>query len=220
MSRNKFKREDGAMIVEATMVFPVMFLVIFLVIFMGNAYFQKSRIDSLSIQSAYYGATQCADPLLRVITEQGRVPSIKQAKYNIEPYRYLFGEVGKGSSMNKVETKVEDRINEGIKSIRTGLFSGMKPVVSGVTAEFNNFFISSNFEVEVVYKIPLPIRMLGESQFLEVYYTSRCEIPVSDVPEFVRTVDMVEDWVESSETGQKAIQNTSNFMSKIADFIN
>lgn len=35
------------MIVEATIVFPVMFLVIFLMIFLGNAYYQKARVESI-----------------------------------------------------------------------------------------------------------------------------------------------------------------------------
>ena len=75
----KVKKDEGMLVVEATIVFPVMFLVIFLMIFMGNAYFQKSRIDSIVTQMAYYGSAQCADPLLREITENGKVPSLADA---------------------------------------------------------------------------------------------------------------------------------------------
>ena len=219
MSMKKMKKEDGALIVEATMVFPVMFLIIFLMIFMGNAYFQKSRIDSISMRMAYFGSAQCADPLLRVVADRG-VPSLADANYSIEPYRYMFGEVGKESGMNKIETQVKEQINTKIKGLKTGLFSGMKPNVSKVTAEFNNYFVYSNFEVEVVYKIPLPIRLIGMSKYFEVYYTSRCEVPVSDTPEFIRNVSMVEDWVESTEKGQDVIKKASDIMDKVGEFIN
>ncbi len=220
MKFKNFKKEDGMLIVEATIVFPVMFLVIFLMIFMGNAYFQKSRIDSIVTQMAYYGSAQCADPLLRVITEKGGVPSLKDADYKIEPYRYLLGEVGKDSGMNKIEQQVETQIADKIKGIKTGLFSHMKPSASKLDAEFRNAFVYSTFDVEVQYKVPLPIRLLGEKDFFVLNTSSKCEVPVSDTPEFIRTVDMVEDWVESTEAGQNAIAKTSEIMGKVSEFIN
>lgn len=216
----KVKKDDGMLIVEATIVFPVMFLVIFLMIFMGNAYFQKSRVDSIVTQMAYYGSAQCADPLLREITENGKVPSLADADYSIEPYRYLLGEVGKNSGMNAIETEVEKQISNKIKGIKTGLFSHMKPTASKLDAEFNNAFVYSTFEVEVLYKVPLPIRLFGMSENFALTTASRCEVPVSDTPEFIRNVDMVEDWVESTEAGQSAIAKTKEIMGKIAEFIN
>lgn len=216
----KIKNEKGMLVVEATMVFPVMFLVIFLMIFMGNAYFQKSRIDSIVTQMAYYGSAQCADPLLREITENGKVPSLAAADYNIEPYRYLLGEAGKKSGMNTIETKVEEQISDKIKGIKTGLFSHMKPSTSKLDAEFNNAFVYSTFEVEVLYKVPLPIKLLGMKDYVSLNTASHCEVPVSDTPEFIRNVDMVEDWVEATEKGQDAIAKTKDIMGKVAEFIN
>lgn len=216
----KVKNEKGMLIVEATMVFPIMFLIIFLMIFMGNAYFQKSRIDSIVTQMAYYGSAQCADPLLREVTDKGKVPSLKDAEYSIEPYRYLFGEVGKESGMSAIETQVEEQISSKIKGIKTGLFSHMKPSTSKLTAEFNNFFVYSTFEVEVLYKVPLPIRLLGMTNYFSYESASRCEVPVSDTPEFIRNVDMVEDWVESTKKGQSAIEKTKGIMEKISEYIN
>lgn len=216
----KIKNEKGMLVVEATMVFPVMFLVIFLMIFLGNAYFQKSRIDSIVTQMAYYGSAQCADPLLREITEKEKVPSLAEANYSIEPYRYLLGEVGKESGMNAIETQVEKQISDKIKGIKTGLFSYMKPSASKLYAEFNNFFVYSTFEVEVLYKVPLPIKLLGMKDYFSLNAASHCEVPVSDTPEFIRNVDMVEDWVEATEWGQSAIEKTKGIMEKVAEFIN
>lgn len=220
MNYNRIKEEDGMLIVEATIVFPVMFLVIFLMIFMGNAYFQKSKIDSIATQYAYYGAAQCADPLLRVVTEKGKVPALKDADYRIEPYRYMFGELGSEAGMNNIETKVEEQISTKIRDIHTGMFSGMKPQASKADAEFNNYFVYSTFEVNIDYKVKLPIRMMGASDAFVMKSSSHCEVPVSDTPEFIRNVDMVGDWVEASESGQQAITKTKEIMGKIADFLN
>lgn len=220
MNFRKIKKEDGMLIVEATIVFPVMFLVIFLMIFMGNAYYQKSKIDSITAQMAYYGAAQCSDPLLRVVTENGKIPSLKKAEYRIEPYRYMFGELSSETGMNTIETEVEKQIADKIKGIGTGMFSNMKPQTSKADAEFNNFFVYSTFEINIDYKVPLPIRLMGDKDFFVLRSSSHCEVPVSDTPEFIRNVDMVGDWVESSETGEKAIVKTKEIMGKVADFLN
>ena len=216
----KIKNDEGMLIVEATIVFPVMFLVIFLMIFMGNAYFQKSRVDSIVTEMAYYGSAQCADPLLREIMDNGKVPSLKDADYSIEPYRYLLGEIGKESGMNAIETQVEKQISERIKGIKTGLFSHMEPQASTLDAEFNNYFVYSTFEVEVDYKVPLPIRLLGSKENFSLNTSSRCVVPVSDTPEFIRNVDMVKDYVERTETGQSAKSKISDLVDKIGEFIN
>lgn len=214
------KKENGMLIVEATMVFPVMFLVVFLMFFMGNAYFQKSRIDAIVTQMAYFGSAQCADPLLREIESKGKVPSLKEAEYEIEPYRYILGEIGKNSGMSKIEENVEKQIQTKITGLKSGLFSHMKPTASKLDAEFNNAFVYSTFDVEVNYKIPFPIRMIGMKNYLSLNMSSKCEVPVSDTPEFIRNVNMVEDWVESTEAGQSAIEKTKKIMEKVSEFIN
>ena len=216
----KVNKEDGMLIVEATIVFPVMFLVIFLMIFMGNAYFQKSRIDSVTTQMAYYGAAQCADPLLREIVANNKVPSLADATYSIEPYRYLIGELGKDSGMNAIETNVKSQISEKITGFKTGLFSGMKPSTTSVTAEFNNAFIYSTFEVEIDYKVPLPIRLPGAKQNFALYATSHCEVPVSDTPEFIRNVDMIGDWIDNVEGSEGVKEKIKEIMGKVASFTN
>ena len=60
----KFIKEEKAVatIVEATVVFPIMFLVIIFMLFMGNAYYQMSRIDAIVAECAMEGAAACTDP--------------------------------------------------------------------------------------------------------------------------------------------------------------
>lgn len=220
MIPEKLKKEDGMLIVEATIIFPIMFLVIFLMMFMGNAYFHKSTIDSTVAQMANYGAAQCADPLLREINDKGGVPSLKNSSYSIEPYRYLFGELGSKAGMSNIETNVKKQINDKIKNMKTGMFSHMKPSASSVTAEFNNAFIYSTFEVEVNYELPLPIRIIGMKDYFKIYASSRCEVPVSDVPEFIRNINMIMDWIENTKGGQDALNKVDEVMSKVGKIIN
>jgi len=66
----RMKTEEGVVIVEATIIFPIVFLIVFLMIFLGNAYFQKSRVEEIVTKMTYYGSAQCADPLLKYVQEK------------------------------------------------------------------------------------------------------------------------------------------------------
>lgn len=202
-------RESGAVIVEATIVFPVMFLVIFFMLFAGNAYYQKARIDSIIHKMATDGAAYCADPLLRQV-ESGNIPSASAA--SIKPYRFLIG------GMHDIESDIAGKIKNGIKDLGSGIFAGMKP--SGnidVTTDFVNRFIYSNFSVEVSYKIVIPIKLLGASDFVSMKVKSRVDLPVPDMVEFIRNVDMIEDFVERL-TGSTAADEIGKVVDKVKEW--
>lgn len=207
------RKEDGVMIIEATLVFPVMFLIIFLMFFLGNAYFQMSRVEAVAAEMAFYGAAQCSDPMLKTIEETGKVPEYN-SDYEVEPYRYIFG------GMDDIENDVELQIVEKINSLGTGFFGGMKIKVEKPYANFHNIYIYSTFTVEIQYEIPFPMRLFGMDHNFKIEGSERYDVPVSDTSEFIRNVNMVTDWVEASESGQKAIVKTKEIMSKVAEFIN
>lgn len=210
--RKFLKNDRGMLIVEATFVFPIMFLVIFLMIFMGNAYFQRSRVEAIVTDMAFYGAAECADPLLKYVEEAKTMP--KQVNYEIEPYRYVLG------GMDNIETVVAEQISSKIRNLSTGLFTNMKPQTSALEVKFNNAFIYSTFSVDILYKITVPIKLPGMDDYFSLKVSSRVDVPVSDTPEFIRNVNMVGDWVEATEAGQDATTNVEKIMEKVSKFIN
>lgn len=197
------KKDKGAvMIVEATIVFPIMFFVIFLIIFYGNVMFQRSKIDNYVSSYAQWGAQQCADPLYietlknnSVVTDTGAI--------DVKPYRH-FG------SMGNIITKVESRVEA--KSRSTGFFKGMQPKGMQVTAKFNNYVVYSTFDVEVKYHIEFPITFLGKKIKLSTMSAYE-SIPVSDPADFINNINMAKDFVQSNQQIQNAIK-------KVKDFIN
>lgn len=184
-------KEDGMMIVEATIVFPVMFLVIFLMIFLGNAYYQKARVESIVSELALDGAAYCANPMIKTIEETKAVPELDAL--DTAPYRYLIG------GMDTVETDIKNEAIRRIEGLSSGLFAGMEPEgynTGGLTVNFNNKVIYSSFSIDLKYKIVMPIRLLGASEHLALQLASHTEIPVSDTTEFMRNINMVEDYME------------------------
>lgn len=206
--RKKIKSENGALIVEASIVFPVMFFVIFFLIYVGNAYTQKCRIEEMVTRSVLEGAAHCADPMLSSI-EAGVIPGFHDV--NLQPYRYIFG--GMGDTKAAVEQQIEDNLIH----MDSGFFTQMQPKDVDVTVSFKNVFIYATFAADVDYKIKIPFRLLGMSDFMYMKFTSHTEVPVSDVPEFIRNVDLVEDYVERA-TGNSFSESLDNLVEKVTDW--
>ncbi len=182
------KRESGTVIVEATIVFPVMFFVIFLLIYLGNAYMQRCRIEAIVHEVAMDAAAYCASPMLADLERSGTITPYRNL--NIKPYRYFSASAG------EIESWARNRLNEKVNGLSTGLFSGMKPRHWECNVKFNNKFIYSTFRINVRYEITMPIRLLGASNALALRIASHTEMPVTDSAEFMRNVNMVEYYLE------------------------
>lgn len=199
---NRKKSEDGAvMVVEATIVFPIVFLVLFLLIYLGNAYFLKAKIDSYVEQYAIIAAAKCADPVL----SSGSLPT-SSASVDAKPYRYIFTDY-----MDTVVVDVTEKLNKSLKD--SGFFSNM-PIKKVASAKANAKLFYSTVVMEVEYTIKIPINLLGRELDL-LKFNSRAEIPVTDVGEFIRNVDMALDYIDSNKSIQDAMASVKEFLGKI-----
>lgn len=213
----KGMRDDrGALIVEAAIVFPVCLIVILTLLYLGNVYYQKSRIEAIVVEAALDGAAYCADPLLRAIENNGgQVPGLGTADY--EPYRYLGGLFG---GMGSMEESVAALITDRIGRMDTGLFSGMKPTGYGnsLRVKYKSSFIASSISVDLEYRIELPVRLLGDRENLSMKFRTHTEVPVEDTPEFIRNVNMVDDIFEvtgAKEKMRKMIEKFRDSLKKL-----
>lgn len=210
--------ESGAMvIVEATFVFPIMFFVIFFLFFMGNMYFAKAYTDNLVTEVAIRTAAKCADPNLETIINSGnKVPDSTGSLKN-EPYRYIFNSdvtFGNGSIEESKNSGVNLILNNG-NSFNT-FFKGMEPQLNSndINVKFNNNLVTYSLSITATYKISLPWKFLFSNE-IDIYsFTSHAEVPVSDAPEFIRNIDMVIDYMQQSETVQKAKEEISKLFNK------
>lgn len=209
--REHFHNENGAVqIIEATFVFPIMFIILFFLIYMGNAYYVKAQIESVVATYALKGSNYCADPILETIKETGSVPSVKNL--DTEPYRYIFG------GMNEIETKIGSQVEKEIDGKSSSFFNNMKPKLAtshANIAKFNNYVVYSTFSVDVKYVVEFPIRFLGEDAPSLLTINARAEVPVDDTAEFIRNTDLVIDVFHGTKIGNKI----SDVFGKINDFI-
>lgn len=204
-------RERGSVIVEATFVFPIMFIILFILIYMGNAYYLRCQMDEIVTRNAIRGANYCADPLLQTIRETGAVPELNSDNADANPYRYIFG------GMDVIEQNIGTSVKEDVKKTLT-LFDNMRIKLKTNTddiARFNNKVLYSTFSVEVKYELEMPIRFLGADSPVLLKFSSRAESPVTDSADFIRNTDMVVDIFQGTGIGQKI----SDMFGKIKEFM-
>lgn len=206
----ELKGEKGAVqIVEATFVFPIMFIILFFLIYMGNAHYIKAQVEAIVEKYAIEGANYCADPMLETIKATDSIPSLSSLK--TEPYRYIFG------GMNEIEKKIDKQVENEISGKASSFFNNMKPKLNTRSriSKFNNYVVYSTFSVEVEYTVEFPIKFLGSKSPSILTINARAEEPVNDVAEFIRNTDMVMDLFHGTKIGQKI----SDVFGKVNDFI-
>ena len=215
---NRITNEKGAIIVEASIVFPVMFFVLFFIIFIGNVYYEQAKVDEIVLKYAVKGAECVADPFQYDLEKTNAVPTNTE-ELDVEPYRYILGSLTNGSISN-VENKISQEVKDEINDTSLIFFSNSKATVVGSDndkiATFKNYVVYSTFVVQVNYKVKLPIAFLGEDSPTIISMSSRAEVPVSDAPEFIRNVDMAVDLLDGTTVGD----TIKGIFDKINSFIN
>lgn len=216
---NKMTNERGAIIVEASIAFPVMFFVLLFIIFIGNIYYEQAKVDEIVLKYAVKGAECVADPFLYDVSSGGGLPKKMSDVKDIEPYRFILGSITDGS-VSAIEDKISQDIKDEINDTSLVFFGNSKANIIGSDndkiATFNNYVIYSTFVVQVNYEIKMPIAFLGDDYPTVVKMSSRAEVPVSDAPEFIRNVDMAVDILE----GTKAGDAIKKIFTKAGEFIN
>jgi hypothetical protein len=160
--------ERGFVAIEATVVFPILFLVVFFLIFLGNAYYSKCKAEAAARRVAIAGAAYFADSAL--------------------PYRYLTGEDIEGGAAG-------DMLSEITGAIGTGLFSGMDPKLLEYGVKLDNKLICAEVAVDLAYSVPVPVRLFGAGSAFSMRVSVRAVAPVPDAPEFIRNINMAEDYI-------------------------
>ncbi len=216
---NKLISQKGAIIIEASIVFPVMFFVLLFIIFIGNVYYEQAKVDEIVLKYAIKGAECVADPFLYDIANGGSLPTKLEDVKDIEPYRYILGSVTEGS-VSEIEDEISQDVKDAINDTSLIFFGNSKANIVGSDndkiATFKNYVVYSTFVVQVNYEVKLPITFLGEECPTIVSMSSRAEVPVSDTPEFIRNVDMAVDILE----GTKAGDAIKKIFTKAGEFIN
>ena len=199
------KKKDAFMTVEATLIFPIIFLSIMLLIFMGLVMYQQCSLFSLAARSASRGSiiyTTCSKNL-----DTGSL-SYEDFK-DRNPYRFIWDSEAKDKT-NMINNYVKSHIgdNNAYTGLdKTGTYAsrqgGMfKKIYVKINMDYNNPVkgIARMFGVQGIFKV-------------DVYATA----PVSEPVELIRNVDLVVDYLNRYAGG--AMEKLSGIKDKLNECV-
>jgi len=125
---------------------------------------------------------------------------------DVKPYRYIFT-----GYINDVGEVVSSAINDAVKDL--GFFSTMS-VTTKCNAEPKSGIFYSTFFVEAEYSVKFPLKILG-MEIAILKFNSYSEVPITDVGEFIRNIDMAIDYIESSKVIQDAMGKAKEFLGSL-----
>ena len=196
----KLKDERGAVpIVEAAIVFPVVFFVVILFIVFGNFLYQQSRVDAVAVRAANYLARVYSHPII----ENGAIPD-STTSFKVKPYRYLVGN-------DDAVSKANSFIDKNMKEIGQGFFLGMDPKSATKSCSVKNYVVYHVAQVQINYTINLfPLK------FFDGISIQKCSVATStaavDAAEFMRNIDMIGDLAEEYDIAEK-LESVREFIS-------
>lgn len=202
--RREHNKESGMLIVEASLVFPVMFFAIIFLIYTGNVFYMRSQVDSAVVRCAIEGAALCADPLLNTINKEGSVPTEAN---QIKPYRYF-------TSMQDEVQIANEKLEEILAGMGDGFFAGMNLQQCSSEVEMKNYFLFQTVHASASYNIKFPIRFIFSDEDYILDMESKYIATVNDNAEFINNVDMIIDYYEATGTQEKV----NGLKSKLGDF--
>ena len=192
--KQSYSDEQGAVaIVEAALVYPVVIFVVIILFLLGNVFYQQSKVDALAVRAAEKLAAFYTNPMLNT-----GIPTNAE-DLELNPYRYLFGN-------DSAEKAVKSYINSELSRAGTGAFKGMEISGRATICEVENYVLYHVAKVKIIYSIEFkPLALLGGVSVLR-YSTG--EATSADSPsEFIRNIDMILDYADSTGLSQK-IKNT------------
>ena len=211
------KSEKGSMsLVEATIVFPIVFIVVFMMIVLGNIYYIHSRIQFEVVHAAIDAASAAENPMQVKILKDGGIPHKIEDKAAIKPYRHILSGHG-----NEVAQEMEDLLISRISKIKEySIIKSIAPEAINPDVAYESSIIMSQIKVSYDYNIPMPIKYPFSNKTLKVHYYDEYTILVGDPAEFVRNMSMFTDIVERSEGMSGFFGKIKDVAEKIGKFIN
>jgi len=220
--RLSIRSERGAVqVIEAALIFPVVFLVIFFLIFTANYIMQGVMVYNYAQQAAVAAARELAMPgygelygsgwITTQTDFQSPVLNIDQLMKHHEPYRY-WNLAGGGEKMLS-ESRKSKMQSELAALLRRVSFMGSPSVTCTITPSNNVLHQSVNVHVTNQITKWSFLRFIGFSGQADI--NVNVTAVASDPAEFIRNVDMVDDYLEQTGVKSKITDTITKFKDQI-----
>lgn len=213
--QNIFRRQEGYMTIEITIIFPAVFFSLIIILFMGIVLYQEVNLQSLAVRASERGAVVYTSRVSNMTTG---IKTLEDFKIR-DPYRNVpFMSGGdKKRYMALVNEYVSSKLDQG--SVLFGIDQN-----EGNYVQVEDYLIAKRIKVTIhaMYHTPADgiARMFGQEGPFDVNTTASSA--VADSPDFVRNVDIVIDiasQTQAFDTVQDGYNKIREAIEKVADLL-
>lgn len=205
-------------IVEATFVYPVVFLVLILVLVLGDVYYQKARIEAVVIDTALLGSMSASSSALQNVdvNEATGVGTMAPSQIENDPYRFVFN-MGNDSSIDANISKYQDLLTDQIGDGGSSFF-GLAPDLSEASVKYTSRFIYGDYLVSAGYDMDVPVAtMLIPEGKQTLQLGASAASTVTSMGELSRNIDLVDD-AYSASGAQGLVDSVENLVGKVGEY--
>ncbi|WP_202710296.1 TadE/TadG family type IV pilus assembly protein [Sporosalibacterium faouarense] len=205
---NENNKKSGSLVVEASIIFPIVILVIFIVIYICFALYQQTYLQTIANKAVELGASSWSSSL----EFKGNFIDIVSMEKFEEPS--LYWRIYDDNRDTKIEV-IENYVKKRLGKQSSIMLKNQSNTT--VQVEFKKRLMNDALQVKIEKNLATPFdkikRLLGlrEGMYIRVEANSS----IKDTAEFIRNTDFVFSTIEEIETEDKF----NNLMEKIKKVI-
>lgn len=198
-SNMQISSRDGSMVVEASLVFPIVFLVIIAVIYFCMIIYQKAYIQSLADMAVERGAAVWNNP-----TKDISIGSVTKSNINSGGLYWRLFDLSRQDKEERVREYIKERLE------RYSVFGFTVPPEVNVKINDHIAYKVLEVSIDAKYKIPVGgvLKMFGLSEVYNV--SARTSAVINEPAEFIRNTDFALDMEKEFEKNHPDCQKTAS----------
>lgn len=202
------KRNKGSMTVEASLIFPVIFLAIIALIYITVFLYEQAYVKSIADRAAERGAAIWKNPKSDMYIGLVKLNDFKEN----DPY-WRIADTNKATKEAKIESYIETSLKKYSIFLMRDKDGNMDKNQVTVDAQVRNYVVYKKLTVNVKKKFKLPIgnalSAFGLDNIVEI--SAKSEALINEPAEFIRSTDFAMD------VGKRIDDATGNRMEKVKD---
>lgn len=205
------KSKKGSMTVEASLIFPIIFLAVIALIYITVFLYEQAYVKSIADRAAQRGAAIWKNPKSDMYLSLVELDDFKEN----DPYWRLV-DLNKDTKEDKIEAYIEGSLSQYSILQSRDKKGAMNTTDIEVSAKVKNYIVYKKLTVNVKKNFKLPIgnalSIFGIDNTVEI--SAKSEALINEPAEFIRSTDLAID------VGKRIDSATGNNVQKIMDKVN
>lgn len=215
--KNKIQKENGYVIVEATVVYPIAVLIFFVIFYAAVFLFQRARLQAGLENALLYYKSEKVDSYISMLDKIGNEEGAKtgnQIQIEKSGFKNPYGDMLSLliDTVTKEDKKDEEKIEKFLKASYN--------IDADVELDYKNLYFVKKIEAKATMKqsTGINIAWIGASNHVDI--VADAKLMVVDGDNFIGDADFVVDLISKTAVGEKlsdAVDKITKLYGKMKD---